>query len=402
MNMRAITPTALMHISRFFIKKIPTAVKTAAIVAVALLAQGADCRAASDADMSKLQPGMRLPELNIQQEIDRDQRKYLGLRSGFLGMFASKEFKPSDVAAEVLVIEFFNIHCTSCQRQAPVMNEVFERINSHKIMRDQVRFFGIGVGNTEMETDLFMRRYSVGFPLFADPGFENYDAIGEPGVTPLTLIVKRNGNDLRIVSAHAGLQRKAGFFIAKIRIALSSDADALALKPTAKQSGKAARSPRLDLNMSSAELEKRVMASMRKAMGGDVTLENFAKKTYPRSGDIYAATAVQYGFASTLYAQVVSRPPTCDVCHGVHFILVFDSDGQLLYFEPLHLTKFGNVKWSKYDADSMRRRIIGLDVRFPFSYDPTVDSVTMATMTSSIILNSVQRLQDVFSEINGQ
>jgi hypothetical protein len=214
--------------------------------------------------------------------------------------------------------------------------------------------------------------------------------------------VKRNGNDFRIVSAHAGLQRKSEFFIAKIRIALSSDADARALKPSAKQAGKAARSPRLDLDMTNAELEKSVMASMRKALGEDVTLEKFAKKTYPRSGDIYAATAVQYGFGLTLYAQVVSRPPTCDVCHGVHFILVFDSDAQLRYFEPLHLTKFGNVKWSKHDADSMRRRIIGLDVRYSFSYDPTVDSVTMATMTSSIILNSVQRLQDVFSEINGQ
>jgi thiol-disulfide isomerase/thioredoxin len=215
MNMKAITPTALRLISRFFIKKIPTAVKTAAIVAVVLFARGQDCRAASDADMSKLQPGMPLPQMLIQQEINRDQRTYLGLSSGFLGMFAAKEFKPADVEAEVLVIEFFNIHCMSCQRQAPVMNEVFERINSHKIMRNQVRFFGIGVGNTETEADMFMRRYSVGFPLFADPGFENYDAIGEPGATPLTLIVKKNGNDLRIVSAHVGLERRADFLLPK-------------------------------------------------------------------------------------------------------------------------------------------------------------------------------------------
>ena len=67
MNMRAITPTALMHISRFFIKKIPIAVKTAFIVAVALLAQGGDCRAASDADMSKLHNHLLqlLPSVNV-------------------------------------------------------------------------------------------------------------------------------------------------------------------------------------------------------------------------------------------------------------------------------------------------------------------------------------------------
>jgi hypothetical protein len=253
-----------------------------------------------------------------------------------------------------------------------------------------------------METDMFMRRYSVAFPLFADLGFENYDAIGEPGATPLTLIVKKNGNDLRIVSAHAGLERRTNFFMAKIRIALDITPEALAVKQTAEQPATAVRRPRVDLNMNDAEREKRVLASMRKAMGEDVVLENVIKKEYPRSGEIYVATAMQYGAASTLYAQVVSRPPTCDVCQGVHFILVFDSYGLLRYFEPLHLTKFGNVKWSTYDADSMRRRIIGLDVRYPFSYDPAVDSVTTATITSALILNSVQRLRDVFNEINGQ
>jgi thiol-disulfide isomerase/thioredoxin len=319
-----------------------------------------------------------------------------------MGMFVPKEFKPADIAADVLVIEFFNIHCMSCQRQAPVMNEVFDRVNAHEALRNRVRFFGIGVGNTQMEADMFMRRYSVAFPLFADPGFENYDAIGEPGATPLTIIVRKNGQDIRIVSAHVGLERRADFFMAKIRIALQDDPFATLAKHVEQHPEGIGRKRRLNLDMSDAEVGKRVLASMHKAIGGDVIIENIAKKTYPRSGEIYVGSAVQYGLAMTVYAQVVSRPPTCDVCHGVHFILVFDSYGQLRYFEPLHLTKYGNVEWSAYDADSMRRRIIGLDVRYPFGYDPAVDSVTMATMTSSIILNSVQRLQDVFKEINGQ
>jgi hypothetical protein len=141
---------------------------------------------------------------------------------------------------------------------------------------------------------------------------------------------------------------------------------------------------------------------MNKATGGAITFETVLKKTYPRSGDIYVATAVQSGVAVNLYAQVVSRPPTCDVCHGVHFILVFDAEGLLSYFEPLHLTKYGNVTWSAYDIQHMQRKLIGLDVRQPFSYDPSVDSVTTATMTSVIIFNSVQRLRDVVREINGQ
>jgi len=236
----------------------------------------------------------------FQQEIDRDQRSYLGLRQGFLGMFAAREFRSSDVAAEVLVIEFFNIHCMSCQRQAPVMNEVFDRINSHRTMRDRVRFFGIGVGNTGTETDLFMRRYSVGFPLFADPGFKNYEAIGEPGATPLTVIVRKSGNDLRIVSAHVGLEKRSNFFMAKIRTALEITPEALASMSTEKQPEKAEPSMRMKLDMTAQEVQKRVLASMRKSMGEDVVFKKIIKKTYPRSGEIYVARVEQYGAASTL------------------------------------------------------------------------------------------------------
>lgn len=404
MNMNAIIPEELKRINRFFIKKIPTAAVKAAVIlaAVLLIARTPECRADADADMSKLQPGMPLPALRIIQEITPEQRQYLGLRTGFLGMFAAQEFTPSDVNADVLVIEFYNVYCTSCQRQAPIMNELFQQVSTRAATRDRVRFFGIGAGNTATEAAMFMRRYSVEFPLFADPGFENYEAIGEPGATPLTLIVKKNGKDLRVVSAHVGLVKNADYLMAAIHKALTSDPGVFAIEAKQTQPGTIAKRPRLDLNMSAEEVQKRVLESMRKATDGSIPFETVVKKTYPRSGDIYVATAVQSGVAITLYAQVVSRPPTCDVCHGVHFILVFDADGLLCYFEPLHLTKYGNVTWSTYDADTMRRRIIGLDVRQPFNYDPSVDSVTTATMTSAIIFNSVQRLQDVVREINGQ
>ncbi len=403
MNMNAITPAGMRRISLFFIRKIPTTAKAAFIIAALLLiARAPECRAASDADMSKLQPGMPLPALRIMGEIIPEQRQYLGLRNGFLGMFAAKEFTPSDVKADVLVIEFYNVYCTSCQRQAPIMNELFERVNSREAMRKRVRFFGIGVGNTESEADMFMRRYSVEFPMFADTDFSNYEAIGDPGATPLTLIVKKNGKDLRIVSAHAGLVKSVDFFMSEIQKALAGDPGAFAIEAQQTQPDTIVKRPRMDLNMSAEEVQKRVLESMRKAADGSLTFETVLKKTYPRSGDIYVATAVQSGVAINLYAQVVSRPPTCDVCHGVHFILVFDADGLLSYFEPLHLTKYGNVTWSAYDTQHIRRKLIGLDVRQPFSYDPSVDSVTTATMTSVIIFNSVQRLQDVVREINGK
>ena len=50
----------------------------------------------------------------------------------------------------------------------------------------------------------------------------------------------------------------------------------------------------------------------------------------------------------------------------------------------------------------MRRKIVGLNVNHPLEYDPAYDAVSTATMTSVIIFNSVQRLQDVLDEINAK
>jgi hypothetical protein len=152
--------------------------------------------------------------------------------------------------------------------------------------------------------------------------------------------------------------------------------------------------------MSAAAVEGKVLSAIRTATGGDVDFKSVVKKTYPRSGEIYVATPEHKVLAPIIYAQVVSRAPVCDLCHGVHFILVFDAEGLLRYFEPLHLTKYGNVKWSVRDADYMRRKIVGMDVRYAFDYDPSVDSVTTATMTSVIVFDSVQRLHEVLKEVS--
>jgi len=400
MNSNALIQTGLRRSSRFFIKRIRVTVNAALVIVVFLTVCAADCIAVSDADLSRLQPGMQLPELSIQHDFTPDQRRYLGLSTGFMGMFAADEFIPADVAADVLLIEFYNVYCTSCQGQAPVMNEVFNRVNTREDMRDRIRFFGIGAGNNVAEAAMFARRYSIGFPMFADPDFANYNAVGDPGATPLTVIAKKHGRDLLVVSAHAGLVKDPDFFLRKLRAALDSTPEALIALQKKRTPEATSKRPRIDLDMSVEQVKKKVLESMRAAADGDDSLKDVRLVTYPRSGEVYVAGPK--GSALSLYAQVVSRPPTCDVCHGVHFILVFDANGIVRSFEPLHLTKYGNVVWSKHDADFMRRRLIGLNVLQPFVYDSAMDAVTTATMTSAIIFNSVQRLADVVNEIRSQ
>ncbi len=401
MNTNATTPDGRRPISRFCTKKLPATGKAAAVaLAVLLCARVSVCRAAGDADLSKLQPGMALPAMRIAQDLTPEQRSYLGLPGRLIGMFMGKGFKVSDIRADVVVIEFFNVYCTSCQKQAPVMNEVYERVSTRADMRDRVRFFGIGAGNNQQEAAMFMRRYSIGFPMFPDPDFANYEAVGEPGATPLTIIARKHGRELLVVSAHAGLVKNADVIMTAVRGALASTAETLLAQRTQAETAQSVKRPRIDLDMSADEVEKAVLASMRRASGGDDSITGVRKVNYPRSGDIFVAEPA--GTAPALYAQVVSRPPTCDVCHGVHFVLVFDDAGIVRDFEPLHLTKYGNVVWTTYDADFMRRHLIGLDVRQPFEFNPSIDSVTTATMTSVIIYNSAQRLHDVLREIRAR
>jgi hypothetical protein len=402
MNMNRQIPTDRRLTSRFCTKKNQTAGKGVAVVlAIILLAGASDCLAAADADLSKLQPGMELPAMRIVQEITPEQRSYLGLPGRFRALFGAKGFSPSDVAADILVIEFFNVYCTSCQTQAPILNDVFRRVIAREDMRESVKFFGIGAGNNQQEAAMFMRRYSVGFPMFPDPDFVNYEAVGEPGATPLTIIAKRHGKEFLVVSAHAGLVRSADVFMTSLQKARDTSPEELLAMRTQAQPDSPGKRPRIDLDMTAEQVAAKVLVSMRLALGEDAAVASTVKTNYPRSGDVYAAVA-SGGEPMNLYAQVISRPPTCDVCHGVHFILVFDGLGIVRYFEPLHLTKYGNVVWTRHDADFMRRHVIGIDTRRPFTYNSSVDSVTTATMTSVIIYNSVQRLQDVVSEIKGK
>ena len=98
-----------------------------------------------------------------------------------------------------------------------------------------------------------------------------------------------------------------------------------------------------------------------------------------------------------LYAKVISRKPTCDVCHGIHFIIVFNREGIITGFTPIYLTKYGNIKWSAADIAFMRERIVGRSVLSQKTFNHTVDAVSTATMSSALIFNSLNKLSAVFT-----
>ena len=100
-----------------------------------------------------------------------------------------------------------------------------------------------------------------------------------------------------------------------------------------------------------------------------------------------------------VFAVMVSRPTPCDVCHDVHFIYVFDATGKILRLVPLQLTKYGNEPWDQADIEKIRKRIEGQYIQSSFDFDPEIDAVTSATITSSIIFRSLEEEQITLREL---
>ncbi len=110
---------------------------------------------------------------------------------GYLGLTAGESFTVSQIKAEVLIIEIFNMYCNYCQGEAPLVNELYQLINKDPSLKKKIKMIGIGAGNTALEVEVFRKNYEVLFPLFPDEDFVIHKAVGEVR-TPFFICAKRN------------------------------------------------------------------------------------------------------------------------------------------------------------------------------------------------------------------
>jgi thiol-disulfide isomerase/thioredoxin len=130
--------------------------------------------------------GDRFPEISLETPADPAQKQYLGIEG--------KEFTLKDIKADILIIEVFSMYCPYCQKEAPVVNKLYEMIREPREDQDKIKIIGIGAGNTPFEVDLFRKEYSVEFPLFPDESFSLHKAIGEVR-TPYFFVLRLTGKD---------------------------------------------------------------------------------------------------------------------------------------------------------------------------------------------------------------
>ena len=126
-----------------------------------------------------------LPEISLSVPEVPAQQNYLGIANN------KKTFRIPEIKAEVVLIEIFSMYCPYCQKDAPVVNELYNKIARDKKLKNKIKMIGIGAGNSPFEVDFFQKTYDIHFPLFPDGEFSVHKMLGEVR-TPYFIGVKIN------------------------------------------------------------------------------------------------------------------------------------------------------------------------------------------------------------------
>jgi len=154
-------------------------------------------------------PGETLPTFTLPTPENPAQKSYLGLTG-------DGAFKISEIKARLIIIEIFSMYCPHCQRDAPTVNQLYEKIEADPSLKDAIKLIGIGVGNTPMEVDVYKKRYHVPFPLFPDADYALHKLLGEAR-TPCFIAVRLDKDRTeQVIHQHVGGLGDVDEFLASI------------------------------------------------------------------------------------------------------------------------------------------------------------------------------------------
>ena len=338
------------------------------------------------------------PEFSFPMTLSRGDIEYLGLPTKFLGFMKGDTFFLKDIKADLIVAEYMNKYCFSCQLQAPVLNQAFEAVGKDPQLQGKVKFLAIGAGNNQTEVDSFKAEKKVAFPIISDPKFLAYEAIGDPGATPFTLFLRKTDTGLIVTRAKIGLTKDPEAILKEIRDGLGADWATLA-KQQKDFSSQEAKAKKLLLRYNEDELLKKAQESM---LSPKWKVLKVAKVKLADDEEIYVGEIQAGTQKSNLFAKLASRSPTCDICHATHFFFTFNGKGMIVNFLPLQVTKVGNANWDAKEIEKMKGRLVGRSILQPTDFDPQVDSISSATMTAALIMDSVNKAKSLYDGLKGK
>ena len=338
------------------------------------------------------------PEFSFPMALSRGDVEYLGLPTKFLGLMKGETFSLKDIKGDLIVLEYMNKYCFSCQLQAPVLNQVFEMTGKDAQLRGKVKFLAVAAGNNQNEVDSFKAEKKIPFPMVPDPKFQAYEAIGDPGATPFTLFIRKTDSGMIVARAKVGLTKDPEVFIREMQDSLKADWNTL-VKQQKDPSFQQAKAQKLLLRYNEDELMKKAQESMSNPKWRVLKV---VKVKLSDDEDIYVGEIQTGGQKSNLFSRLASRAPTCDICHATHFFFTFNDKGMIVNFLPLQATKLDNAEWDAKDTEKMRQRLVGRSILQPTDFDPQVDSVSSATMSAALIVDSVNKAKSLYDGLKGK
>ncbi len=340
--------------------------------------------AAGPIEMGETSPRVALPTPS-----DPAERAYLGLSD-------APTFTLDQVEGRVVLVEMLNVLCPHCIKQTGPYNALYRRLQNDAVTRGQVKMLGVAVANSDEQIDDFVVIYDVAFPVVSDRRFALHRAV-RGGPTPFSIYLLRDGpGETGVVAGtHLGEDHDMDSLFDYLTYLLESQtAEFKGLAPAEAPAQAELHPPQSD-----EEVAQRVQAAF--AVQGPA-LRDFRQLDLPSGRRVYAASIERNGQREPLFAEVASRSAICDICHNVHFFYLFDQRGRVLAFEPLHLTKYGNVEWNEAELARFVSRVVGKPLVGTWNFDPKLDAVSTATMTSAIIFDSLDQGRQLLEELRAQ
>jgi hypothetical protein len=338
------------------------------------------------------------PIFSLPNTFSTKDMDYLGLPYYLFGLIKGHSFSIKDINAEIVLLEYTNKYCFACQAQAPVLNKVSSMVQEDPDLKGRVKFIAIGTGNNQREVDSFRQEMQIPFPIVPDPQYGAYEAIGEPGVTPFTIILRRANSRHIAVLSKAGFIREPEIILKNLKGSLTPEWDQL-IKKHGTPSGQQPKEQKPQLPYSQQELLIKAKESMQTPKW---KVLQASKVFLPNGEEIYVGEIQAGKKRSYLFCKLVSRLPACDTCHSTHFFFTFNDKGMIVNFLPLEVRKDMNRPWDEQDVEEMRKRLIGRSILEPRKFVAHVDSISSATLTAASIIDSINRAKDLYEGLKGK
>ncbi len=260
------------------------------------------------------------------------------------------------------------------------INELFARIEKDAELKNSVKIIGIAVGNNKDDVAFEEKKYK--FPLIPDDKYEFHQLVGEPP-TPFFIFARPDGNGrLLVLDSYLGRLEDTDKLFSMVNTAFKMSTTKSVAALDNKQDDKVQEE--LVLPITENELMKKVSQSL--VVKGKQP-DKIEKINLKELGDVYRG--VMSGSKRPIFARVVARKIPCVDCHDVFYIYSFDDTGKFIQFIPISISKLDNEDWNEKDINKMQNNFKGKSLLKERHFNPKVDAISSATISSKLIYNSM-------------